>query len=570
MDKILMRKLREQTVQICDKEGNARGTGFFVTDNLVATVSHCIVNDDGSVISPVGLFRGSPKVCDGHPMGAENEIAFIYASSPCRQEDRLPVGYCRGLGFGDEADVYGYPRKQPEGYPLSGIKISGNFLEDGNETGPSIQCMVRNKEGALNRYNGLSGSPMVVENCIVGIAGTADEGGQETNALHFYDFSRPNIGNLFETMGVNLKEVLITRRGGRENRNKATRMSLYRRAWWITENADRNILLSDQYSIVLGTLLLAVTSNADIILASPWGSGLAQYLQEETHKYEKEIPDWEGRQWIEYEDGAAPGWEMLEEHTGVVISVPAQDCTDILLSELLAGRRGLRGDVLVLWNIWSDQSGQSVRQAIHAAGQFTGNARKDLLTVFSSWQTEGQTEEKLPYTFLVRETAYEWLKKQPLDVLSQQSFLLGLRPEETDAVAWEAYWQYKENPTEAWEGIVDGLCQICSDSVRILVSFCEGEGDLEDLLEAEPSVLKRWFASVKEEKCEEILACLKNNRSLYWNAILVNPYCTGYVLREWCGQRALAQLLLEQDAKGGNDLSLKAEADTIRRQIRPI
>ena len=327
-----------------------------------------------------------------------------------------------------------------------------------------------------------------------------------------------------------------------------------------------DIVLCDQYSIVLGTLLLAVTSKADIILASPWESGLAQCLQEETQKYESEIPRWTGRRWIEYEDGVAPDWEKLGEHTGVVVSVSAQNCTDILLSGMLTGRRRLRGDVLVLWNIWSVQPNQSVCQAVRAAGQFEGNARKDLLTVFSSWQTEG----KIPYTFLVQETAYGWLKRQSLDVLSQESFLLGLRPEETDAVTWEVYQQYKENRTEAWDGILGNLWQICSDSVRTLISFCEGEGNLEDLLETEPSVLKRWFASVKEEDCNDILSCLRNNRSLYWNVILINPYCTGYVLQEWCEQRTFAQLLLEQDANGSNDVLLQDEADAIRRQIRPI
>lgn len=566
MDAKLMRKFREQTVQIYDKDGNARGTGFFVADNLVVTVQHCILNTDASITSPVSLYRGSQKVCDGYPKMPVDEIAFIFLALPCKHEDRFPAGYCSNLEYGVVADVYGYPGKQPEGYPLDDIKISGNFYEDGNETKPSIQCMVKNKEGALDRYDGLSGSPMVVENCIVGIAATADEGGEDTNALHFYDFSCPYIRNLFEKMNINLKEVLIAERSGEENRNKATRMSLYRRAWWITENEDRDIVLSDQYSIILKTLLLAITSNADIILASPWKSGLAQCLQEETQKYQGEIPCWIGRRWVEYEDGAVPDWEKLGEHTGVVISVSALNCTDILLSGLLTGRKKLRGDVLVLWNIWSDQSGQSVCQAVHAAGQFEGNARKDLLTVFSSWQTE----EKLPYTFLVQETAYGWLKRQPLDDLIQESFLLGLRLEEADAITWEVFRQYEENRTEAWEGILGNLWQICSDSVKTLISFCEGEGNLEDLLETEPSALKRWFASVKEEECNDILTCLRNNRSLYWNAILINPYCTGYVLQEWCEQRTFAQLLLEQDANGSNDVLLQDETDAIRRQIRPI
>lgn len=566
MDDKLMRRLREQTVQICDMNGNFRGTGFFVTDNLVATVRHCILDDSGSTINSVSLYRGSQNVCEGRLIASNDEIVFMLAVPPCEQQNRIPIGYCNDLQYDDKADAYGYPGRQSEGYPLDDIKISGNFHENGNKERPSIQFLVKSKIGGLDRYDGLSGSPMVVRDCIVGIAATADEGGQDTNALHFYDFSRPYIRRLFEEMKINMREVSIARGNGEKNRNKATIMALYRRAWWIAENADRVPMLCDQYSIVLGTLLLAVTSNADIILASPWESGLAECLQEETQKYEKQIPCWKGRRWIEYEDGVAPDWEKLGEHIGVVISVSAKNCTDILISGLLTGRRRLYGDVLVLWNIWSDQPSQSICQAIRAAAQFEGNARKDLLTVFSFWQME----EKLSYTFLVHETAHEWLKKQPLDELLQESFLLGLRPEETDVITWEVFCQYRENRTEAWDGILRNLWQICSNSVRTLISFCEGEGSLEDLLGVEPSAIKRWFASVKEEDCSDILACLRNNRSLYWNAILINPYCTGYVLWEWCEQRTFAQLLLEQDANSSNDVLLQDETDAIRRQIRPI
>lgn len=564
MDNKLMRRLREQTVQICDMNGNFKGTGFFVADNLVVTVHHCILNSNGRIVNPIGIFKGNKMVCEGIPYVSNDEIVFIYLEE-YKQENRIPIGYCNNLEHGDKADAYGYPARQSEGYPLDDIEISGNFHEDGNEEKPSIQFLVRNKIGALDRYDGLSGSPMVVGDSIVGIAATADEGGQDTNALHFYDFSRPYIRSIFEKMNINMKEVLIARGNGEKNRNKATIMALYRRAWWITENTDRALMLCDQYSIVLGTLLLAVASNADIILASPWESGLAECLQEETQRYEKEIPCWKGRRWIEY-DGAAPDWEKLGQHMGVVISVSAQNCTDILISGLLTGRRRLYGDVLVLWNIWSDQPSQSICQAVRAAAQFEGNARKDLLTVFSSWQME----EKLPYTFLVHETAHEWLKKQPLDELLQESFLLGLRPEETDAITWEVFRQYRENRTETWDGILRNLWQICSDSVKTLISFCEGEGSPEDLLGVEPSAIKRWFASVKEEDCSDILACLRNNRSLYWNAILINPYCTGYALREWCEQRTFAQLLLEQDVNSSNDVLLQDETDAIRRQIRPI
>lgn len=570
MDGKLLRRIREQTVQLCDADQAALGTGFFVTDNIVVTVRHCLYDTNNNLIRPISFYRGSQKLGEGYPLNAGNEIVFIYSILSFKQEDRLPIGYCDSIDYGDQCDVYGYPRRQSENFPMRELEITGNFPEDGNEAKPSIQCMIKNKEGGLDQYDGLSGSPMMIEGCILGIAATEDGGKADSNALHFYDFSRPHIREIFKKNNIDLKNVVITRKGGEENRNKANKMSLYRRAWWIMENADRDIMLSDQYSIVLGTLLLAVSSNADIILASPWESGLAQCLQEETRKYKKDFPNWTGRRWVEYADCAVPDWEALEEHAGVVISVSEQNCADILFSELLAGRRRLRRDVLVLWNIWSDQPDKSVRRAIRAAGQFEGNAKKDLLTVFSSWQTEGWTEEKLPYTFLVQETANEWLKRQPLEDLLQESFLLSLKSEETDAVAWEVFLQYKENRTEAWDEIFKNFLDLCSDSVRALISFCEGEWNTEDLLHAEPLVFKKWYATVKEEDCGKILAALKKNKLLYWSAILINPYCTRHVLQEWGERKLFAQLLLDQDVTGSNDLSLLHEAEEIRRQIRPV
>ncbi len=573
MNQKLMGILREQTVQICDENGAPLGTGFFLTDNLVVTAAHCLYNKKNNTdIEQVSLCRHTTRLCKGMRLPAKNHIiAFIYTMQAFKQDNRLPAGYCDSLGYGVIADIYGYPQIQPEGYPLDDIKISGNYNEDGDDdASPSIQCLVRHKEGGLNRYDGLSGSPLVVQNCIVGMTATEDEGGNEVNAIHIYDFHCSAIREAFAKMQIPLKKICISIRHNERNLYKATSMSLYQKAWWLINNPDGNTIISDQYSIILATLLLGITGSADIILASPWESGLAECLREETVKYKKQFPLWLGRDWTEYADGAQPDWEMLEENAGVAVSVCAEDYSDISFAELLTGRRKRQKDILVLWNIWSEHPEQAVNNAVRASERFEPGAGKDLLTVFSSWQ-KNQAAERFPHTFLVQETIRSWLNAQTFDYLLQDAFLCSLNQQETDAVTWEIFQQYRDKPAEERYMVLKNLLQLCSASIRTMISFCEREDEMAVLLETESADLKRWFASAKESECSKILSCLKQDQALYWNAVISNPYCTRYVIQEWCtrGRKIFVQLLLEQDRKSCNDIFLQNEADTIRWQIRP-
>lgn len=565
MDQKLWDILHRQTVSIRNEKKGHLGTGFFVTDNLVVTAEHCLHHKE-TEINSVELWIGNQKFCMGSVLSDNSSsIAFIRACQLFKQDDRLPVGHCCGLVHDVPVDIYGYPCAALEGYCLENIKITGNYYDDSNKQCPSIQCAVKNMTGGLDSYEGLSGCPVVVKNCIVGMAATEDNGRDNTNVLHLYDFHFPYFYNQFEEKNIHLKEIILSMDKAERNQNRAVTMSLYQKAWWLIKNSDGHTVISDQYSVILAVLLLGITKSADIILASPWKNGLAECLQEETGKYEKEFPSWSGRQWVEYEDGAMPDWQMLQPRTGVIISIYAGNRSDILFAELLTGRKRLQDDILVMWNIWSEQPEQAVSQALRAGGKFEPGIRADVLTVFSCWQTEP------PHPFLVHETAHEWLKKQNQDYLAQDAFLLELNASETDAMTWEVFLQYKADPTEAWGTVLKNLYQMCSGSVRSLISFLEKKEDLASLLESDHSVIKRWFATVKEEDCGRILSCLEQNPSLYWNAVISNPYCVRYIIQELCtgGRKTFVHLLLEQHTNTCNDIMMYDEADTIRQQIRP-
>ena len=227
----------------------------------------------------------------------------------------------------------------------------------------------------------------------------------------------------------------------------------------------------------------------------------------------------------------------------------------------------MRKDVLVLWNIWSEQPEQAVLQAVRMSGRFLPDEKNDLLTVFPSWQDEPS------HMVLVHETVSTWLDKQIWEYVDLDSLLLGLNEEEIDVLVWEIFQRHKNGQAEELRNVFDKLWDTCSESARMLIFFCEGELDLADLTEIAPPVIKRWFATVKEEDCDRILSYLREERSqiLYWSAVTSNPYCTQYVLREWSvpDRRVLVQLILGQDTCLYDDVVLCEEAENIRWQIRP-
>lgn len=587
MDRELQSRLRNQTVQVCTTEKQALGSGFFATGQLVVTAEHCIAKKKEEGNYKVCLYRDSKKICDGIIVDVDQGVGFIYIYEKIVQEDMIPIGYSTDLGYGTPVDIYGYPKEQPRGYPCT-TNITGNFYEPDDkdktlsdkqyktevERQPSIQCLVRNKEGALSRYTGLSGSPVVVKGYIVAMVAKEDEGGNEVNAIEMLDFFC--VRDVLIQRGISLTEVRGLIEDAEKKQCKANQMSLYQQVWWIMKtpiDRDRYIEISDRYSIVLATLLLGIEGEANVILASPWEFGLAEYLQKETVRYEIEYPKWKGRKWAEYEKGILPEWETIEENSGIVLSVQAEKVNSVFLSELLTGRRGASKDILVLWNIWSEQGGQAVIQALKVADQFDIDEGRDVLTAFSSWQIMDQGK-RLPHTFLVHKTANDWVKSQDWKNIDLHLFLLELNAEETDVLTWVVFQCYKSGNMEGWgKEVLAKLKDVCSESMRNLISFYEKDEELGLLMEIEPSMLKRWFAEVKKEDCNKILSYLKErNQMIYWNIIVSNPYCTGDVLQERCNMEKgeSVRLIFKQNIESCKDILLDEEVENIYRQIRPI
>lgn len=577
MNQKLMNRLREQTVVICDTEGKHLGSGFFVTDKLVVTAAHCVYREKtGDLIQKFSLRRSAEIDYNGRLREFPGNVAFIEVDESFSQESRIPVGYCKNLNYGVPIDVYGYPELQPEGYSFS-HKINQNFYKADETDGksnirPTIQCLVRNVEGALNSYEGLSGSPVVVQDCIVGMAVAQDEGGDEVNAILILDFVL--IYEEFEKKQIKMREITLGRGECASNRNMPGKNSLYSQAWWIIKEPhkeNKRVLISDRYSIVLATFLLGLEGGADIILASPWKCGVAEVLQTETTKYERKFPNWKGRQWIEYREGELPDWETLTAYSGVVISVSADHYNDNLVYESIIGQGRIKKDILVLWNIWSEEPQKAILQAVRASEQLDNREQKEVLTVFSSWEKEEAKPEELSHILLVHKEAYVWLEHQIWDSKDIRSFLLNLNAEETDALAWEVFQMCREGQRQNLSDLFECLWDMCSESVRKLIAFCEGGGEWANLLEVEPAVLKRWFSTVHKEECSRILPYLQKEPVLYWTAILSNPHCTGDVLWEWCvpERRALVQLVLNQGVVDCDDIELCEKARVIRKQIRP-
>lgn len=572
----MLDRLRGQTAQIRDESGKTPlGTCFFVDGENAVTAEHCVCVEKLGGVRAVSFYRDGEELCKGRVRLRKNGVAFIDVPQGIHVEDCFPVGYCRELGHGDDIDIYGYPQRQPRGYNAS-MEISQNFEKDaGGAVRPNIQCLVRNKEGGLDLYEGLSGSPAVAWGHVVGIVAMEDLGGQEPNAIHILDFTL--VQGVFEDAEVAIREIHRPPEEKAEGQRRADRTSLYKQAWWLTRSTSwqggKGIQISDRYSIILATLLLGMHGGANVILASPWECGLAERLREETARYGQEYPGWEGRTWLEYEGGRFPDWEKAEENSGIVISICAEDYSNDRFCELLAGRRMAGKDVLALWNIWSGQPGQAVSQAARAASCFLPGERNEVLTVFGSWQ-EVEQAQRASHALWVGETANEWLESQDWEGKDMDGILWELSMEEIDLLVWEMFQRNKNKQTDWGRGILGLLKERCSESMRAFLSFCGGGGNPESLLQVEPAVLKRWFAGLEKESCNEILPYLrrKRNQAPYWKTVISNSHCTGEILRERCvgGRGELVDLIFNQDTDGCKDTLLCDEAENIRRQIRPI
>lgn len=575
MDPKLLSKLQKQTVKIymLTESETSLGTGFCVNDKLIITAEHCLYRKDADLPVQKVIIRRWNEETIGDVKERKDGVAFIRLSVPLCQEDGLPLGYCENLNYGIPVDIYGYPRQENDGFPFS-TTISENIQTDTSRIYPTIKCLVKNEKGGLNRYDGLSGGPVVVQNHIVGMVCQEDEAGNETIAIRILDFTL--IREVIEQQGIMIKRVHIQENGQANNRYKANRMSLYRQAWWIMKkngNQDEKIYISDRYTIVLATLLLGIEGSADIVLASSWQCGLSESLQEETAHYKREISDWPGRYWVEYENGQCPEWSELENHSGVILSIHAEDCDDILISELLMGRRTVQKEILVLWNIWSECSEQAVLQAAKMQRWFRPSEQKDVLTVHTLWKEEGQSDIIPSDIFLVHETANAWLESLAWRRIDLESFLLELNAEETDVLAWEVFRRYQVEKEEELRSLFTRLWDLCSDSIKILSAVRENDIELSDLLKVEPFAIKSWFSTITQEVCYRILSYLGRQRdqTLYWCAAISNLYCTKYILKECCRteRNELVQLILGQNTGYCDDIMLFEEAKNIRRQIKP-
>ena len=546
--------IRMQTVKVCtEQETIVLGTGFFINESLVLTAAHCTKKIENFGIQ---YGKNNELTVKGKFYKRLGMLAFIKLDTPVSLDEMLlPLGYCEELSEGTSVYIYGYPERELSGYSKE-FTISNISSE---EKRPTLHFYVKNMEGGLDTYELLSGSPVIYKETIIGIAMKQDKDQDEAYILSAIDFSK--MKESLQEEKIPLNQVRI------QQRRSLNTGALNKKAWWLMKaERKRETTISDRYSIILATLLLGIQERGDIILASSWKHGIEDWLEKETCYYRKMIPGWKGRKWYNFERDNSD-WRNLENNSGVVIYIKAEEYMQLMESGIMEGRKVVNGNILVIWNIWSENPEVAIDQAVTMGEQCFYRNEVDVLTIFSSWKNNN-------HPFRVRGNANRWVNEGKWKEHEADSFLAKLDQEEVDVLA-ECFLRNFSRISDEKNGW-DTIYIRCSESVLAL-SGLNGLEQLEDWLKKQESIdsaaVKRWFSEIKEEDCRRILDFLKKeeNEVLYWVIIISNPYCVRYVLKESCSlqEKKLVELILNRNKEDYSDYQQYEIAENIRYKIRP-
>lgn len=552
--------IRMQTVKVCtEQETTVLGTGFFVNEGLVLTAAHCTKKIENEVVVEevenfaIQYGRNNELMVKGKFYKRLGMIAFIKLDTSVKLDEMLlPLGYCEELSAGISVYIYGYPEREPSGYSKE-FTIS-NISSD--EKRPTLHFYVKNMEGGLDTYELLSGSPVIYKETIIGIAMKQDNDNAEAYILSAMDFSK--MKKTFWEEKLPLNQVRIQQKGS------LNIGALNKKAWWLMKAEGTNeITISDRYFITLATLLLGIQGKGDIILASSWKDGLKDWLESETCHYRELIPKWKGRQWYNFGQDISD-WRGLENNSGVIIYIKAEEYRQLMELGVMEGRKATNENILVIWNIWSENPEAAIDQAVEMGEQYFFKNEVEVLTIFSSWKNNN-------HPFRVRETANMWVRSEAWKEKEANSFLSKLDEEEVDVLA-ECFLQnfpQRSDLKNGWNTIYER----CSDSVVTLNGLEHREDQFGELDGIEPVAVKRWFSGIKAEDCHRILNFLKKeeNEALYWVIVISNSYCVKDVLEESCclETQKLVELILNRNKEDYSDYQQYEVAEDIRYKIRP-
>lgn len=142
-------------------DGIEYGTGIAVAKNLVITPSHVVIGEKHTIIICENEFEVS-VISDNDLFSIlkvkNDDIVLTYATT---------FSYDEILDDDSKWDIHGYISEAQEPHEVTGKGIHLSSVRNGIENWNSILLNI--SAGAKNNYSGLSGSPVISQNRIVGI-----------------------------------------------------------------------------------------------------------------------------------------------------------------------------------------------------------------------------------------------------------------------------------------------------------------------------------------------------------------------------------------------------------------
>lgn len=196
MEAVKTNELRKSILKI---EGSEKGTAFLISPEIALTVAHAV--DDDEVILKKGEREIKAKVLD-KAKDDDLDIAVL------KLEEELVEDYMCifdiGIEEGDNWITYGYPNfDRKDGEKLDSKE---NKIDQIRETldGEKYDIKLEYDEPKIDDFRGFSGSPLILNNRVVGIINTSID--QRGHAVRLTALSTKNFRHLIELSGAKVYE----------------------------------------------------------------------------------------------------------------------------------------------------------------------------------------------------------------------------------------------------------------------------------------------------------------------------------------------------------------------------
>ena len=191
--------------------GNKKGTAFLVGEDIAITMSHCLIQDlEQTKNTKIMLtFKNIPGEVNAsvQESGTDSNPISILKLDHKVQTEYLKLAYCETpLPRGTELLTYGYPAvKGEDGYPVD-LTVNDQL---GSVSYDYDVALLPSSKSNLNDYSGMSGSPLMWENCVVGILTAetvqAQDGGK--NVVDILAISNRKLLKVFKEFDIDVEKM---------------------------------------------------------------------------------------------------------------------------------------------------------------------------------------------------------------------------------------------------------------------------------------------------------------------------------------------------------------------------